>query len=139
MANFRRRRNKFNNTRCEFEGLKFDSKRELERYKFLREKESRGEIRGLEVHPRFPFIDADDKPILIKGEKRNTTARYTADFSYYLNAKDGSVATDGHYVVEDIKSPATAKEGQFKLRRAVFEYLYGIDLEIVYKVKEWKW
>lgn len=102
----------------------------MERYKFLLEKQSVGEIRDLEVHPRFPFIDSDDRPILIKGEKRNTTARYTADFSYYLTR-------DGEWVVEDIKSPATAKEGQFKLRRAVFEYLYGVDLSVVYKVKEW--
>lgn len=132
MANYRRRRNKFNNVRCEMNGIKFDSVKEMERYKFLREKECNGEIRDLVVHPRFPFQDSKGAVILIKGDKRNTVARYTADFEYVL-------AKDGKRVIEDIKSPATAKEGQFKLRRAVFEYLYGVDLEIVFKVKEWKW
>ena len=140
MANYRKkRRNKFNNVRCEFDGLKFDSKKEMERYKFLLEKKAEGVIYDLVVHPRFPFILPDGRKVLIKGEKRNTCARYTADFSYYLS-KDGPFkAKEGRYVVEDMKSPATAKEGQFKLRRAVFELIYGVDLELVYKVSEWKW
>lgn len=137
MANWRRKRsNKFNNKRCEFDGLKFDSKKELERYKVLRALECSGDIRDLVVHPRFPFEFPDGGKIVIKGEKRNTTARYTADFSYYI-AKDGVFgAKEGAFIVEDVKSSFTAKQSEFKLRRAIFEYIYGVDLKIVTKIRE---
>lgn len=132
MAKFGKRRGKFNNTRCEFDGKKFDSKKEMERYKFLMLKEEAGEIEGLFVHPCFSFADKNGDRIVIKGEKRNTTARYTADFQYILTR-------DGRKVIEDVKSKPTAKDGGFKLRRALFEYLYGVDLELVFKPDEWKW
>lgn len=130
MGNYKgKRRSKFNNTRCEFDGLKFDSKKELERWKFLRGCELSGEIYDLKLHPRFPFVFEDGRKVLIKGDKRNTVARFSGDFSYYKALTD-------EYVVEDVKSPATARDGQFKLRRAIFELIYGVDLRIVYKTKE---
>lgn len=136
MANYRKKRkNKFNNTRCEFNGLKFHSIKEMNRYKFLLELERNGVIRDLACQPRFPFIFEDGRRILIKGEKRNTTARYSADFSYYL-AKDGARAKEGSFIVEDIKSPATASDGQFKLRIAIVKLIYDVDVQVVYKISE---
>lgn len=121
----RKRRLKYGNKRVEYDGIKFDSKVEMERYKVLKRFEEAGLIEGLVCHPRFPFEMDDGRRVVIRSEHRNTLARYTADFEYYK--LPGRVR-----VVEDVKNPYTAKEGGFKLRRAVFEMIYGLELRIVF-------
>lgn len=124
----RRGRLKYGNTRIEFEDIKFDSKIELARYRYLRGLELRGEITGLLVHPRYLLELGDGRKVLIRSATRSTVARYTPDFEYI-------VAKDGRRVVEDVKSPYLAKDGHFKLRRAVFEMIYGVEVAIVLKAE----
>lgn len=67
--------------------IRFDSRREAERYKVLKLLEKAGKIRGLELQPKFP--------LLVKGERVGT---YTADFEY-LEEDGGEWLT----VIEDCK------------------------------------
>lgn len=68
-------------------GITFDSQLESMRYLQLRDMQERGEISGLQVHPRFVISVSP----LTKRERR-----YTADFEYLRLA-------DGARVVEEVK------------------------------------
>lgn len=110
------RRSKFNAVRTEYDGRKFDSKGECERYKVLREREERGEIVGLKCQISFPLI--------VNGER---IARYVADFSY---------ERDGVTIVEDFKSPITAKTATFAMKRKLMKAIHGIDIHISMKAND---
>jgi hypothetical protein len=84
---------KYRNTKCESEGIKFDSKREMARWHDLVQMQARGEISELEL--QVPFILAE--PVVIAGRKR-PALRYVADFVY---------ERDGKTVIEDVKGRIT--------------------------------
>ena len=76
---------KYKAKRTEIDGIKFASKKEAARYQELKLLEKAGEIKELELQPKFPMV--------INCAKICT---YIADFKYYDNKlKD--------YVVEDVK------------------------------------
>lgn len=90
------------------DGILFDSKAEAARYGQLRLLERAGEIRNLEIHPKFP--------ITINGEKVCT---YVADFAYF---------TANERVVEDVKSKPT-KTPVYRLKRKLVTALYpGVEI-----------
>ena len=121
-----RRRGKFNATRVEYDGIKFDSKKEKERYIFLRELEESGEISDLIVHPKYALVMPDGTDLIIKGRVRNNKCSYKPDFTY---------SKDGVLVIEDVKSRPTADEYSFKLKRSIFEAFYKINVNLVFNVK----
>ena len=95
----RKRRSKYNNTRINRDGFKFDSKKEYGRYLELKMMEEKGFIRNLKIHPSFKF------PMGFK---------YIADFSYFAEA-------DQQIIIEDVKG---VKTSVFKLKMKCFEYFY---------------
>jgi len=103
---------KYRNKKCEYDGFKFDSVKERDRYIELRFLEHAGKISGLEVHPRFELIPKQP------GEQ---AAYYTADFAYWDNDFKAKTKTR---IVEDVKSPATAKAKDYILRRKLFRQRY---------------
>lgn len=74
-----KRRNKYNAVRCEWEGIRFDSKREMARYGELRLLELGNEIADLTLQPVFELPGG---------------IKYKADFQY---------TEGGRVVVEDVK------------------------------------
>lgn len=108
--------NKYGNIKCEFEGIKFDSKKEMRRYLTLKQNQMLGFIQNLELQPKFKF-EVDGKPLKMnrKGARQVT---YTADFRYTEN---------GETIVEDVKGFLTP---EFKIKMALMWTLYGIDLRI---------
>lgn len=80
-------KSKYNNVRCEWNGMKFDSKKEMARYADLRLLELTGHISQLEVQPVY---------ILTAGVK------YKGDFQYIENGKT---------VCEDVKGGKKAGKG----------------------------
>ncbi len=91
-------RNKYNAIKCQYKGIKFDSKKERDRYIALEFLVSEKKITGLAVHPRFD--------LMVNGQK---IGRYTADFRYKQN---------GITIVEDVKSKAT-KTRDYMLRKKI--------------------
>lgn len=84
---------KYRNQKCESNGVKFDSKREMKRWHELVQMQVRGEISELEL--QVPFVLAE--PVVIAGRKR-PALRYVADFVY---------ERDGQTVIEDVKGRVT--------------------------------
>lgn len=97
-------KNKYHNKKVTYKGIKFDSKKECYRYKQLRLKEKAGLIRELELQPKFLLLDT----IHYKGKTYPKTY-YKADFRYFDVNK-------GKYIIEDVKSPITAKDKAYRLK-----------------------
>ena len=53
---------KYNASKCEYEGIKFDSKKEMKRYIFLKAMEEQGKIRNLQRQVKYVLIDAIREP-----------------------------------------------------------------------------
>jgi hypothetical protein len=103
--------------------LKFASKREALRYDELCNLELAGEIKFLQVHPRYP-LQSEDGSVTIR-YPNGRVAVYTADFQYEEQNDDGTETV----VTEDVKSKPTMTEAS-TLRMAVFSSLYGREVRI---------
>jgi len=106
-------RNKYNARKVHADGYTFDSQDEYRRYKELLILQAAGEIKDLYVHPRYPlqpaFIDNDGT--------RYRSIHYTADFLYR------HIPT-ARWIVEDVKSEATAKSEAFRIRWRLFRRMH---------------
>lgn len=100
---------KYRNVKTEIDGITFHSKREAKYYTDLKLMERAGEIRQLELQPKFPCV--------IAGKK---VCDYIADFQF--REKDGRLR------VVDVKGMKTAV---FNMKRKLVEALYPhITVEI---------
>lgn len=91
------------------DGIKFDSKREAERYCELKLLEKAKKIRNLELQPRFLLQDK------FKDKQGNTHRKieYVADFLY--------IDKLGRNVVEDVKGVLT---DVYKIKKKIFLKIY---------------
>ena len=109
------RTNKYGNKKVEIDGYTFDSQAEARRYQELKLLEKAGEITKLQLQPKFE---------LVPKTKKHRAVTYTADFMYtetiFAYYKGGSIGS--LTVVEDVKSPATAKDKTYIVKRNLFEY-----------------
>jgi hypothetical protein len=103
-------RSKYNATKTAYDGITFDSKREMVRYIELKEKERCGQICGLERQVSFELLQS----YKIDG-KTVRSINYKADFCY-------TIVETGEKVVEDVKGYA---DKVFLLKKKMFEYKYG--------------
>lgn len=109
------KRSKYGAEPTTVDNIRFDSKRESERYSELKLLEKAGEIRILQVQPRFPLWvrGAPAEPI--------TIGEYRGDFSYTRN--------DTHtMVVEDVKGMDTPLS---KWKRKHVAAQYDIEVRII--------
>lgn len=104
------RKQKFNNRVVHWDGLRFDSQGERDRWITLLRLQALGKIRGLERQVKFP--------LLVNG---HLISLYTADFAYYEIDSEGQEI----YVVEDYKSPITAAQRDYIIRKKLLKALYG--------------
>ena len=103
-------------------GHRFASGAEANRYRELLLLVRAGEIQSLELQPVFPLV-IDGKPVKIRSEKRpnGTKTKYSADFRYVDNRT-------GRTVIEDVKGFDTTAS---RLRRAVVECIYGVEIVLI--------
>lgn len=122
-------KNKYRNNKIEVRGMKFDSVKESERYAELMLMQKHGLISDLQRQVKFVLIPSQREPDttgphggVIKGKLIESECAYYADFTY----KD----SDGHLVVEDVKSEFTKKDKVFCIKRKLMLYVYGITIQI---------
>ena len=111
-------KNKYGNIKIKIDGYKFDSRKEARRYRELLLLEAAGEIRDLELQPKYVLQIAFEH-LATKTIYRAIT--YTADFRY----REG-----GQIIVEDVKSPPTRKKADYAIRKKLFIKLHP---EIVFR------
>lgn len=94
--------NKYRNVKCVYDGLKFDSKKEAQRYAELKLLEKCGAIQNLKTQVKFCIVP--------KTEKNRRARFYIADFVYTEN---------GVNTIEDVKSPITRRNPVYSLKKAL--------------------
>lgn len=102
-----------------FDGIRFASKREADRYFQLKMLEKAGEISGLELQPVYELTVetyAGDEII----------GRYRADFRYFV--RDRKTGRIGDSVVEDAKG---FKTPLYRWKKKHVEAQYGIEIREV--------
>lgn len=104
------KKNKYNAQRVTVDGIKFDSKKEANRYCDLKLLERAGVISDLKLQVFFELIPSN---------KTERGVAYVADFTYYEN---------GIYVVEDTKSEATKKIASYIIKRKLMLEKHGITI-----------
>lgn len=103
---------KYHNKKMVVDGITFDSMREASYYVAYKNLERQGEIKNLQLQTPFN--------IEINGKK---ICKYLADFTYEDNS--------GFHIV-DVKSPITAKDRVFRLKKKLVEAFYDVEIEIMY-------
>ena len=105
---------KYNNVKCTYSGIKFDSIGERNRYRELEMMQNQcGQIIELKTQVKFPIIVNEVK-----------ICNYIADFTYHNK--------NGDYIVEDFKGVQTSI---FKLKKKLMKAVYGIDILLTFKKK----
>ncbi|WP_244118208.1 DUF1064 domain-containing protein [Burkholderia gladioli] len=113
-----RQQGKYRNTKCEHEGVKFDSQKERSRWFHLIQLQAAREICDLQLQVAYVLIERRQRD---DGTWEKAT-KYVADFVYT------DVAT-GKTVVEDVKSPATRKNPTYVLKRKLMLDRHGITIK----------
>lgn len=126
---------KYNNTKVEFDGIKFDSKKEMQRYLVLKDAEDKGIISDLKLQVRFELIPAVREEYIehlktkdkVKTRTLQLPITYTCDFQYLK---------DGQIVIEDIKASPKMLPKEYTLKKKMMFALKGIKIKEVYKPNE---
>lgn len=108
--------NKYRNTKIIIDGIEFDSKKEGYRYKELKLLERAGLIRDLKLQVSYTL-----QPSFKKNGQTVRSIKYIADFDYFTTK-------DNRHILEDVKSPATAKDKTYILKKKMLIYKYQ-DIE----------
>lgn len=106
---------KYHSKKIILDNIKFDSKKEGNRYEELKILEKAGLIKELELQKVFEL-----QPSFKKNGKTYRKITYKADFYYYDNHLK-------RYIVEDAKG---FKTEVYKIKKKLFEYVYK-DMELV--------
>lgn len=99
-----------------------DSKAEANRCNELHLLQQAGLVSDLKI--QAPYILLESGKYKRYGMSNEVMVKYIADFDYYEN---------GMHIVEDLKSPATAKDSLYVLKRKLFKSRYCSDGEIIFK------
>lgn len=126
---------KYNNTKVEYDGIKFDSKKEMQRYIVLKAAEDSGVISNLELQVKYELIPAVREEYVehlktkdkVKTRTLQLPITYTCDFQYLKN---------GVLIVEDVKASPKMLPKEFVLKEKMMFALKGIKIKKVYSVKE---
>ena len=102
----------------------FDSKKEANRYLYLRDAQKRGDISNLQMQVKYVLIPAQYEEARegkragkIKGRLLERECSYRADFQY--------IDKDGNLVVEDVKG---VKLPAYKIKKKLMLYVHGIRI-----------
>lgn len=114
------RANKHRAIKREYNGMTFDSGRELARWQELELMQMAGEI--IHLVRQVPFELA---PTVVLGGRKKPAIRYVADFAYWT-AK-GCPA----FIVEDAKSPHLRNNPVFRIKMHLLKLEHGIEVIFV--------
>ena len=101
---------KYRNRKTEYKGIQFDSQKEENRYRELELRERAGEIRNIELQPRYD--------IAVNGQK---ICKYFGDFRYE------EVAT-GEVITEDVKGFRTK---DYIIKKKLVKAIYNVEIREV--------
>jgi hypothetical protein len=107
---------KYRNTRCEHQGIKFDSEKERSHWFFLIQQQVAGLISDLQLQVAFTLTERKQRD----DGTWERASKYVADFTYMR---------DGKLVVEDVKSIATRKNRTYIQKRKLMLEKHDITVK----------
>lgn len=110
---------KYRNTKCEHQGIKFDSQRERSRWFHLVQEQAAGRIRDLRLQVKFNLVPKQKRA----DGSVERAVDYVADFTY----RDAA----GVLVVEDVKSEITRKNPTYGIKRKLMLERHGVTIQEV--------
>ncbi len=129
--------NKYFNKPVFVDGVRFDSKKEYQRYLYLTDQEKRGKIANLSRQIKYILIPKQTELVEVQLKTKTKLVEkhleypitYTADFVYEV---------DGKVVVEDVKASKklAALDNVYPLKRKLLLWVHGIKLKEVYEATE---
>lgn len=105
-----KKRAKYGNTKVEWEGLEFDSKKEYKRYR---------ELLVMVKHHEITFPERQVEYVLIEANETEKKTSYFADFRYKL-------ISTGETVVEDVKGFRT---DVYRIKKKLMVEKYGVSIK----------
>ena len=120
---------KYLSKKAEYNGIKFDSRKEMKRYIYLLELLKKGEISGLECQKKYVLIPSqkeqdrieinkNGKDRIVKGKCIERECAYYADFVY--------ITKDNKLVVEDTKGVRTP---EYIIKRKLMLFEFNIKIQ----------
>ena len=131
------KQSKWHNTPCEYNGIKFDSHKERDRYIFLKSLEDKGVISDLKRQVRYTVCPAvyGEREVQLKTKTKiekytvQKASYYYADFTYIYN---------GETIVEDVKGdPNTTLTDTYQLKKKMMLAFNGIEVIEIYNPTSW--
>lgn len=130
-----KRENKYLNKKIVEDGILFDSKRECQVYRRLKELEARGVIAGLILQPMWvlqpKLTEKYVKHLKTKDKIYERTVllpiTYTADFSFIYH--------DELHVL-DVKASKYMLPPEYRLKAKMLRYVHGISVREIYKLSD---
>ena len=116
--------NKHRAVKREYNGMTFDSGRELKRWQELELMQKAGAITCLRRQVAFVLAESVTLPDENGRQRKKPDIRYVADFVYC----DSGISRD---IVEDAKSPHLRKNPVFRLKIHLMKLRYGIEVRAV--------
>jgi hypothetical protein len=116
-----RPRSKYGAVKTVVDGIRFDSKKESERYRELRLLEKAGKIQNLTLQPRFE-LSVENASYPDSGERSVTLGTYIADFAY----QNGGATRQREWFVEDVKG---FKTPLYRWKKKHVEAQHGITVK----------
>ena len=131
----RKKGERYNHTKVEVNGLKFDSKKEYQRYLVLKEAEDQGIITDLRTQVKYELIPAVVEEYIehlktkdkVKTRTLQLAITWTADFVYLK---------DGEEVVEDVKPSKALLSDRFVIKEKLFFWKYRKRIRLVYNIND---
>ena len=127
--------NKYGNKKVEFQGVLFDSKKEMQRYLILLEAQRNGVISDLQRQVKFELIPAITEEYIehlkTKDKVKNRTIQlavnYICDFTY---------KKDGEFIIEDVKASKSMLTKEYLLKKKLLFAIHGLCVREIYKPTE---
>jgi len=114
------RANKHRAVKREYNGMTFDSGRELERWQELELMQRAGEISDLQRQVPFELAGS-----VVLGGRKKPAIRYIADFAYW------DLCGCPAYIVEDAKSPHLRNDPVFRMKMHLLKLVHNIEVILV--------
>ena len=116
---------KYRNTKVEYKGIVFDSRKERDYYMILKDREQKGEIYDLKLQVPYEL-----QPAYELNGKKIRPITYIADFVYMERLK--SDIPSSIEVIADVKPSKDYQTEVYKLKKKLFEYKYHVEIKELY-------
>jgi hypothetical protein len=126
------KKSKYNNKKVVYQGISFDSKKEMERYMYLLDAQKNGVITDLQRQVKFELIPAVREEYIehlktkdkVKTRTLQLAITYTCDFYY---------KKDGELVIEDVKASPKMLPKEYILKKKLLFAIHRISIKEIYK------